>query len=182
MAPFVNGIYNVAEIGQHIPFFEAWGSTIAYSLQIYYDFSGYSDMAIGLSIILGYKIPLNFYSPYKAINIIEFWRRWHITLSRFLRDYLYIPLGGNRKGEGRKYYNLLVTMMIGGLWHGAGYNFIIWGLLHGTYLVINQLWVKLTGHTKIYIPVALSRALTLTSVVFAWVFFRSESLSGAKIF
>ena len=180
MAPFVNGVYGAAESGQVVPFFEAWGSTIAYSIQIYYDFSGYSDMAIGLAFILGYKIPLNFYSPYKAINIISFWRRWHITLSRFLRDYLYIPLGGNINGEGRKYYNLMVTMMIGGLWHGAGYNFIIWGLLHGSYLVVNQLWLKMTIHTKIIIPVIVSRLITLTSVLFAWVYFRAESLSGAN--
>ena len=118
----------------------AWLATLAYTLQIYFDFSGYSDMAIGLALLFGIRLPVNFRSPYQATSIIEFWRRWHITLSRFLRDYLYIPLGGNRLGEQRRYINLLVTMLLGGLWHGAGWNFLVWGGLHGIYLSINHLW------------------------------------------
>lgn len=106
----------------------AWGGVLAYAFQLYFDFSGYSDMAIGLSRLFGVRLPLNFASPYKARNIAQFWRRWHMTLSRFLRDYLYIPLGGNRCGPLRRHLNLMVTMVLGGLWHGAGWNFIAWGL------------------------------------------------------
>src|SRR5690606_424877 len=103
----------------------------------------YSDMAVGLSLLFGVRLPVNFHSPYKAANIIEFWRRWHMTLSRFLRDYLYIPLGGNRRGPARRYVNLLVTMLLGGLWHGAGWTFVAWGALHGVYLVVNHAWIAL---------------------------------------
>jgi D-alanyl-lipoteichoic acid acyltransferase DltB (MBOAT superfamily) len=120
--------------------FEAWGGALAYTFQLYFDFSGYSDMAIGLSRLFGIRLPLNFDSPYKATNIIDFWRRWHMTLSRFLRDYLYLPLGGNRKGKVRRYANLMVTMLLGGLWHGAGWTFVIWGGLHGFYLIVNHAW------------------------------------------
>ena len=112
-------------------FFEAWVGALAYTFQLYFDFSGYSDMAIGLARMFGIRFPMNFNSPYKAANIIDFWRRWHITLSRFLRDYLYIPLGGNRKGPSRRHVNLMATMLLGGLWHGAGWTFVIWGGLHG---------------------------------------------------
>ena len=121
---------------------EAWGGALAYSLQIYFDFSGYCDMAIGMSFLFGIVLPFNFDAPYKAKSIIEFWRRWHITLSRFLRDYLYIPLGGNRRGEARRNFNLAATMLIGGLWHGAGFTFIIWGGLHGLFLIVNHGWFK----------------------------------------
>ncbi len=113
---------------------------IAYTLQIYFDFSGYSDMAVGLSLLIGVRLPYNFNSPYQAWNITEFWRRWHMTLSRFLRDYLYVPLGGNRHGRARRYVNLMLTMLLGGLWHGASWTFVIWGGLHGAYLVVNHGW------------------------------------------
>src|SRR5216684_6257928 len=119
---------------------EAWGGALAYGFQLYYDFSGYSDMAIGAARCFAITLPLNFNSPYKAVDIIAFWRRWHMTLSRFLRDYLYIPLGGNRLGPKRRYLNLFLTMLLGGLWHGANWNFLIWGGLHGAYLLINHAW------------------------------------------
>ena len=119
MAHYANPVFAAAERGMHVSLIEAWGGVLAYTFQIYFDFSGYSDMAIGLGLMFGIRLPLNFYSPYKATSIIDFWRRWHITLSRFLRDYLYIPLGGNRKGPRRRYVNLMATMLLGGLWHGA---------------------------------------------------------------
>ena len=171
-------------------------------MQIYFDFSGYSDMAIGLALLFGIRLPVNFRSPYKAASIIDFWRRWHITLSRFLRDYLYIPLGGNRLGEQRRYLNLLVTMLLGGLWHGAGWNFIIWGGLHGLYLCVNHLWQAWRGKAstsakgllpKQFVVRGLAQriaitgiaieeifwAITFFAVVVAWVFFRARTFAGA---
>ena len=165
--------------------FEAWGAALAYSLQLYFDFSGYSDMAIGLSRLFNVELPLNFNSPYKSRNIVEFWRRWHMTLSRFLRDYLYFPLGGNRLGLPRRYVNLMLTMLLGGLWHGAGWTFVIWGGLHGLYLVINHAWQGLRRRGGTLVPArsrptaAVSVALTFFAVVVAWVFFRSKSLDAA---
>ena len=161
----------------------AWGGVLAYAFQLYFDFSGYSDMAIGLSRLFGIKLPLNFNSPYKAVNIIEFWRRWHMTLSRFLKDYLYIFLGGNKKGEVRRYVNLMTTMMLGGLWHGAGWSFVIWGTLHGAYLMINHGWTAVADRfhfsRKNHAWQLFSIVLTFVSVCFAWVFFRSSNLSQA---
>ena len=165
---------------------DAWGGALAYSLQIYFDFSGYCDMAIALSLLFGIRLPFNFDAPYKAQSIAEFWRRWHITLSRFLRDYLYIALGGNRHGVIIRNINLFVTMLLGGLWHGAGWTFIIWGGLHGLYLIVNHLWSEFFGRLPVlakasgtiwYSVAAL--ALTQFSVVVAWVFFRAESLDMA---
>jgi len=165
-------------------FFFAWGGALAYTFQLYFDFSGYSDMAIGLSRLFGVRLPLNFNSPYKSHNIAEFWRRWHMTLSRFLRDYLYIPLGGNRHGTLRRQTNLITTMVLGGLWHGAGWNFVIWGGLHGGFLVINQLWQNLCRRMPFSLPPQLSRflgiTLTFLCVVFAWVYFRAPDLSTAN--
>jgi D-alanyl-lipoteichoic acid acyltransferase DltB (MBOAT superfamily) len=166
--------------GDHVPLlFESWRGALAYSLQIYFDFSGYSDMAIGLSRLFGIDLPINFNSPYKAVSIIDFWRRWHMTLSRFLRDYLYIPLGGNRRGEGRRYVNLFLTMLLGGIWHGAGWTYVIWGALHGTYLVINHLChsagLRLRGHA----PRLAGWALTFLAVVVGWVFFRAPNVATA---
>jgi alginate O-acetyltransferase complex protein AlgI len=164
----------------------AWFGVLAYTVQIYFDFSGYSDMAIGLSRLFGVRLPLNFHSPYKAANIIEFWRCWHMTLSRFLRDYLYIPLGGNRKGTVRRYANLLATMLLGGLWHGAGWTFVIWGGLHGIYLVVNHLWhamrraLGLTGTAGVTGAIV-ARTVTFLCVMFAWVFFRATSLPTAVV-
>jgi len=154
---------------------ESWLGVIAYTLQIYFDFSGYSDMAVGLGGMFGIRLPLNFFSPYKSASIIEFWRRWHITLSRFLRDYLYIPLGGNKKGIARRYLNLMVTMLLGGLWHGANWTFVFWGALHGLYLCINHAWSR----TKISLPKPLAVAVTFFAVAVAWVFFRADSFSTA---
>jgi D-alanyl-lipoteichoic acid acyltransferase DltB (MBOAT superfamily) len=173
--------------GSHVlTFYEAWSAVLAYTLQIYFDFSGYSDMAIGLAVMIGIELPRNFNSPYKARNIAEFWRRWHMTLSRFLRDYLYIPLGGNRKGRARRYVNLMVTMLLGGLWHGAGWTFVVWGALHGAYLVIHGAWMHIVERSGIRAnrffgaPLgALAWLLTFFAVVVGWVFFRSPTIDAA---
>ncbi len=175
--PFVTTTFNLAETGVPLTFVAAWGGAIAYSFQLYFDFSGYSDMAIGLSKLFGVRLPMNFNSPYKATSIIEFWRRWHITLSRFLRDYLYIPLGGNRKGILRQFFNLFITMAIGGLWHGAGVKFIVWGAIHGILLIINNLWRK----TSCKINTVFAIALTFGVVTAAWVPFRAATMKGALI-
>lgn len=180
LAPYVAPVFAAAEAGESLTAFEAWGGALSYTFQLYFDFSGYCDMAIGLSWILGIHLPLNFNSPYKAADISDFWRRWHMTLSRFLRDYLYIPLGGNRKGEVRRYINLMITMLLGGFWHGAGWPFIIWGLLHGCYLVVHQVWQQFLSRTLgFHLPRSLGIILTFICVVFAWVFFRAPSISGA---
>lgn len=179
------GIYvsPVFDSGMPVSFFQAWSGALAYTLQLYFDFSGYTDMAIGLSRLFGIKLPMNFNSPYKAKNIVEFWRRWHMTLSRFLRDYLYFSLGGNRLGSTRRYANLMTTMILGGLWHGAGWTFVMWGTLHGLYLVINHAWRELVaiprgwGNQKAYCFAAW--LLTFLSVVVAWVIFRSNDLDTA---
>lgn len=188
-----------------LTFFEAWGSALAYTFQLYFDFSGYSEMAVGLGLMFNIKLPINFNSPYKANSIIDFWRSWHMTLSSFLRDYLYIPLGGNRHGIIRKYRNLFLTMFLGGIWHGAGWTFVIWGALHGFYNIINhsfrdikkrfqfkfgtvetavtattvsQKWNGLTFLTRVS-----SRILTFLAVVVGWVFFRAETMPDAiKVF
>ncbi len=154
---------------------DAWVGTLAYTAQLYFDFSAYSDMALGLAHMLGLMLPMNFDSPYQARSVIDFWRRWHMTLSSFLRDYLYFPLGGNRKGPLRQHLNLLITMTLGGLWHGAGWTFVFWGLLHGLYLSVNHLWrtAGLRMHSFIAWP------LTLLAVVLAWVPFRSASVGRA---
>jgi alginate O-acetyltransferase complex protein AlgI len=182
LAQFVSPVFAHLDAGGGVTPSWAWLATSAYTLQIYFDFSGYSDMAVGLALLFGIRLPVNFRSPYKATSIIDFWRRWHITLSRFLRDYLYIPLGGNRLGEARRYLNLLVTMLLGGLWHGAGWNFLIWGGLHGVYLCINHLWQAWRG--SLISPSGpfakgLSWAITFFAVVLAWVFFRAKTLDGA---
>ncbi len=145
IAIYANGLFNAVAGGGNPTFFEAWAGALAYALQLYFDFSGYCDMAIGISLFLNIKLPINFDSPYKSSDIIEFWRRWHMTLSAFLRDYLYIPLGGNRDGKLMRYRNIMITMLLGGLWHGAGWTFVLWGGLHGAYLVINNEWKKITG-------------------------------------
>jgi alginate O-acetyltransferase complex protein AlgI len=141
LAQWASPVFDSASAGLRPSSSSAWIAAMAYSLQLYFDFSGYSDMAIGLARLFGIRLPLNFNSPYKAANIIDFWRRWHMTLSRFLRDYLYIPLGGNRRGPCRRYLNLAVTMLLGGLWHGASWTFVIWGGLHALYLGINHAWI-----------------------------------------
>lgn len=154
---------------------EAWITSLSYTFQLYFDFSGYTDMALGVSLMLNIKLPINFNSPYKASSIIDFWRRWHITLSHFLRDYLYIPLGGNRKGMARKMGNILTTMLLGGLWHGAGWTFVLWGGIHGLALVVNHTFRQLGGR----LPLFLSIPLTFFVVNLAWVFFRADDFSQA---
>lgn len=162
---------------------QVWLAGLAYTFQLYFDFSGYSDMAIGLSLLLGIQLPLNFFSPYRATSIIEFWRRWHISLSTFLRDYLYIPLGGNQKGPVRRYVNLFLTMLLGGMWHGANWTFVAWGALHGSYLILNHAWRSL-GPAWVrehqWWPM-LAGVLTFVAVVVAWVFFRANSLADALL-
>ncbi|MBT9465176.1 MBOAT family protein [Hydrogenophaga sp.] len=189
VSPYADAVFDGAEEGSAPTTEEAWLGALAYTLQLYFDFSGYSDMAVGLSWMLNIRLPFNFNSPYLATNISEFWRRWHMSLSAFLRDYLYIALGGNRRGDVRRYANLLTTMILGGLWHGASWSFVLWGTLHGLYLVIQQVWSRLRGTSDI--PRAqpsgarsvafkvLSWALTMLCVMFAWVLFRSPSLDGA---
>ena len=185
IAVYASPVFDAAAGGVPVTFFEAWGGVIAYSLQLYFDFSGYSDMAIGGARVFGIKFPLNFHSPYKSVNIIDFWRRWHMTLSHFLRDYLYIPLGGNRKGKLRRYINLMITMLLGGLWHGAGWTFVIWGGLHGIYLVVNHQWHtfrRSLGHdlTKSqWWSRGLACLVTFLAVVVAWVFFRAKNMDAA---
>ena len=163
-------------------FDQAWIGALAYTFQLYFDFSGYSDMAIGISLMFGIFLPLNFNSPYKSLSIIEFWRRWHMTLSQFLRDYLYIPLGGNRHGRALRYGNLMITMVLGGLWHGAAWTYVIWGALHGIYLCINHVWVNQGPAIKPRFKRLADTAafiLTFVAVVVAWVFFRADSMASA---
>ena len=160
-------------------FGEAWCSTLSYTLQIYFDFSGYTDMAIGAALMLGIRLPLNFNSPYKAVDIQDFWRRWHMTLSRWLRDYVYIPLGGSRQSYTHTMRNIFLTFLIGGIWHGAGWGFVIWGILHGMASCIFRLWQRL----QITLPKQLSWLITFLFVSIGWVFFRATSMDSAiKIF
>ncbi len=185
LATIATPIFSAVQHGGNPPFLEAWLGALGYTLQLYFDFSGYSDMAIGLSLLFNIKLPLNFNSPYKATDIIDFWRRWHMSLSTFLRDYLYIPLGGNRKGRIRRYINLFVTMVLGGLWHGAGWTYVAWGALHGLFLIINHgfraLYAKLGFHEGQFgrAGALAAGATTFLSVVIAWVFFRADSFATA---
>lgn len=182
-AAYVTPIFFAAGNGGTIGFAEGWIAAILFSFVVYFDFSGYSDIAIGLAKLFNVRFPENFASPYKAGNIIDFWRRWHISLSSFLRDYLYIPLGGNRHGVPRKYVSLMITMVLGGLWHGAALNFIVWGGLHGAYLLSAHAWQSHCKAKGICIQGNPSRvagrALTYLAVVIAWVFFRASSLEQA---
>ena len=185
IAPYARAVFDAAAAGQTPALLESWCGALAYTLQLYFDFSGYCDMAIGISCLFGVRLPANFFSPYKSVNIIEFWRRWHMTLSRFLRDYLYIPLGGNRRGPSRRYINLLLTMLLGGLWHGANWTFVAWGALHGFYLVINHAWRsfrEMLGHDlsrSSGVGRLVSSLLTFLAVVVGWIFFRADSLASA---
>jgi alginate O-acetyltransferase complex protein AlgI len=164
----------------HIAMLPAWVGALAYTLQLYFDFSGYSDMAVGLALLFGIRLPFNFDSPYRATSMIDFWRRWHMTLSRFLRDYLYIPLGGSRRGPARRHVNLFATMLLGGLWHGAAWTFVIWGALHGTYLIVNHGWRHLSERSgALALPPAAGWLLTMAAVVVGWVFFRAADVREA---
>lgn len=183
-AAWASPVFNGVHAGAPVDFGMAWTGALSYALQIYFDFSGYSDMAVGLSLMFNVKLPWNFASPYKSRDISEFWRRWHITLSTFLRDYLYIPLGGNRKGPARRYVNLMTTMVLGGLWHGASWTFVAWGALHGAYLVVNHGFDALAkragfARSDAFAPRLAGAALTFLAVVVAWVFFRAQSFGDA---
>ena len=185
LAPFADAIFNAAGRGTQLGATDSWLGTLFFAFQIYFDFSAYSDMALGSSVMLGIRLPVNFHSPYKSANIIEFWRRWHISLSAFLRDYLYFPLGGNRKGRGRRYLNLFITMLLGGLWHGANWTFMLWGGLHGFYLAINHAFRHATkGRTApaaLAVPLHIaSVALTFAATTLAWIVFRSPTIAAAR--
>ena len=158
-----------------LDFFSAWATSLSYTFQLYFDFSGYCDMAIGASLLFNIWLPINFNSPYKALSIQDFWRRWHITLSRFLQDYLYIPLGGNHCTNSRIYLNLMVTFVLGGIWHGASWMFVIWGALHGLALVVHRAW----GNLGLAMPKVLAWLLTFNFVNLTWVFFRAENIEDA---
>jgi alginate O-acetyltransferase complex protein AlgI len=175
LATFVNPVFAIPEAFSQGTVIAA---VIAYSLQIYCDFSGYSDIAIGVARMIGFDLPENFNMPYLATSITEFWRRWHITLSRWLRDYLYVPLGGNRKGERRTYVNLLITMLLGGLWHGAAWTFVLWGMLHGIALAIHKLWSRIPRRESIATKIG-GWAITYSFVCLAWVFFRAADFATA---
>lgn len=187
ISPYADTVFKAADSAISPDFFEAWLGAIAYTFQLYFDFSGYSDMAIGLSWMFNIRLPFNFNSPYKATSIGEFWRRWHISLSQFLRDYLYIALGGNRNGVSSRHINLMLTMVLGGLWHGASWSFILWGFLHGMYLCISHGFRALCS-TSVRVFLDASRVfsmaswlLTMIAVVVAWVLFRTETLPGAGL-
>jgi len=179
VAQYASPHFDAAFLGTALDMLTAWSAILAYSAQIYFDFSAYSDMAIGIGLMFGIHLPINFDSPYKSLNIVDFWRRWHITLSRFLKDYLYLPLGGNRNGKFRSYLNLLIVMLLGGIWHGAGWTFLIWGALHGTYLMINHGWQRLELASDNRLYAFASWLITFLAVVVAWVFFRAADIDTA---
>jgi D-alanyl-lipoteichoic acid acyltransferase DltB (MBOAT superfamily) len=185
LAPFADAIFNAAGRGVALGPTDSWLGTLFFAFQIYFDFSAYSDMALGSSVMLGIRLPVNFNSPYKSASIIEFWRRWHISLSAFLRDYLYIPLGGNRTGRTRRYLNLFITMLLGGLWHGAAWTFMLWGGLHGVYLSVNHAFRHatkgMTAPAALRLPLrAASVALTFAATTLAWIVFRAPDLAAAR--
>lgn len=163
------------DIATTLNLFEAWATSLSYTFQLYFDFSGYTDMAIGIALLFNIKLPINFNSPYKALNIQDFWRRWHITLSRFLREYIYIPLGGNKKGNFRTYNNLMATFIIGGFWHGAGWTFLFWGFLHGLALSIHRFWQSFGFKMWSW----LAWLITFNFINIAWIFFRAREWEDA---
>lgn len=172
LAPWANAGFDNTTV---LNMLEAWATSLSYTFQLYFDFSGYTDMAIGIGLMFNIVLPINFNSPYKALNIQDFWRRWHITLSRFLRDYIYIPLGGNRLGDFATYRNLMITFLIGGLWHGAGWTFIFWGFLHGIALVFHRYWQKYGKELNNF----LAWCITFFFINITWVFFRAETWADA---
>lgn len=174
LSPLVSTVFDNAATAT---FYDAWLGALLYTLQLYYDFSGYSEMAVGLALWMNLRIPINFNSPYKANSIIDFWRRWHISLSYFLRNYLYIPLGGSRVSPARHYVNLFITMLLGGIWHGAGWTYVLWGAMHGGYLVINHAWRKHGVPLHRFV----ARGITFIAIVVAWVVFRAKSLEDAML-
>lgn len=185
IAPYANKLFELADGNKAISFYHAWTGTMTYGMQLYFDFSGYSDMAIGIALILGVILPINFDAPYKSASITEFWRKWHMTLSYFFRDYVYIPLGGSRAGSERKYVNLIVVMVLCGMWHGSAITFVLWGLMHGCYLIIHNVWLNLRKsntspdrHPSVA-GIVIARLLTFAAVTVAWVPFRSTSLKAS---
>lgn len=185
-APTTDLLFGGLKHGVHLSLIEAWMATLSYTFQIYFDFSGYSEMALGLAYCLNIQLPLNFYAPYKSTSIIQFWRSWHMSLSNFLKDYVYIPLGGNRCGPFREVCNIFLVMLVGGIWHGATLNFLAWGALHGLYVSLNHLWRKLRStwsfnpeHKRLYRYAM--QGLTFLAVAFAWALFRADSLQSAYI-
>ena len=186
LAPYANAVFNAAERGFPLSGAEAWAGSFCYTFQLYFDFSGYTDMALGIGLMLGMTLPENFNSPYKSTGIVDFWRRWHISLGAWLRDFLYIPLGGSRAGRLRQYRNLFLTMLIGGAWHGAGWTFILWGALHGFMLTVNHWFRALVKGSagEMFMNSAPMRFLCATLTFFCinwcWVIFRAQTLDGAR--
>jgi alginate O-acetyltransferase complex protein AlgI len=186
LGQYADLVFTATQNGATPMFCLAWFGILAYAFQIYFDFSGYSDMAVGISLCFGILLPINFNSPYQAVSIIDFWRRWHISLSTFLRDYLYIGLGGNRRGPVRRYINLFTTMLLGGLWHGASWTFVLWGGIHGSLLAANHLWLGIrpyraprpAGRFGVFV----ARTLTFILICFAWVPFRADSMATVSAF
>jgi len=166
---------NGFDVADKLEIIDGWATSLSYTFQLYFDFSGYTDMAIGIALLFNITLPINFNSPYKATSIQDFWRRWHMTLSRFLKDYVYIPLGGNRRGEFRTYLNLFITFLLGGIWHGAGWTFVFWGALHGIALMIHRAWHNL----GLKLPTLLAWFITFNFVNVAWVFFRAKNWDDA---
>jgi alginate O-acetyltransferase complex protein AlgI len=175
LAPNVDALFAKAAAGTPLNLGEGWAAAVGFALQIYFDFSGYSDMAIGLARMFGFELPFNFAAPYRAQSIREFWRRWHMTLSRFLRDYLYIPLGGNRRGGARQALNVVLTMLLGGLWHGANWTFVVWGGLHGVALAVNGAFAR----RRWRLPGPIAWGITMLFVLGGWVLFRAPDFATA---
>src|SRR6266403_5452223 len=178
-APFVSSVYDAAAAGQTLDFFTAWQGAIAFKFQLYFDFSGYSEMALGAARLFGIQLPLNFNSPYRALNVVDFWRRWHMTLTRFLRDYVYIPLGGSRCSTGRLYFNLMVTLALSGLWHGAAWHFVFWGSLQGGAMVMNHAWRRVWRPINAWWSNTVARFVTFFGLTVLLVTHRAPSMDIA---
>jgi D-alanyl-lipoteichoic acid acyltransferase DltB (MBOAT superfamily) len=178
-APYVSSVYDAAIAGQTLDFFTAWQGAIAFKFQLYFDFSGYSEMALGAARLFGIQLPLNFNSPYRALNVVDFWRRWHMTLSRWLRDYVYIPLGGSRCSTGRLYFNLMVTLALSGLWHGAAWHFVFWGSLQGGAMVMNHAWRRVWRPINAWWSNTVSRLVTFFGLTMVLVTHRAPSMDVA---
>ena len=177
--PLISPAYDAAAAGEPLDFFLAWQSTLAFKFQLYFDFSGYSDMALGAARLFGIQLPLNFNSPYRALNVVDYWRRWHMTLSRFLRDYVYIPLGGNRRGTARLYVNLMVTLALSGLWHGAAWHFVLWGSCQGAAMVVNHAWRRVWRPINAWWSHTIARLVTFFGLTIVLVMFRAPSMEVA---
>src|SRR6266481_5137348 len=178
-APLVSPAYEAAAAGEPLDFFLAWQAAISFKFQLYFDFSGYSEMALGAARLFGIQLPLNFNSPYRALNVVDFWRRWHMTLSRWLRDYVYIPLGGSRCSTGRLYFNLMVTLALSGLWHGAAWHFVLWGSLQGGAMVVNHAWRQVWRPINLWWSHTVARLVTFFALGLILVIYRSPSLEVA---